>query len=89
MAVGTSPLRTASSTSVCLRMVASCWLVGDRVGNPACCAMVWVGFQSVRVLSPRYRGHVLKWSRVFSSAWPQMHLVYLAGMWIERRAYHR
>ena len=33
--------------------------------------MVWVGFQSVRVSSPRYRGHPLKWSQVSSSAWPQ------------------
>ena len=87
-ALGTSPLRTAWSTSVCLRTVASCWVAGDHVGHAACCAMVWVGFQSVRVSSPRYRGHPLKWSQVSSSAWPQMHLVYLAGTRIERRAYH-
>ena len=70
-------------------MVESCWVVGDCVGHPACCAMVWVGFQSVRVSSPRYRGHVLKSSQASSSAWPQMHLVYPVGTWIERRAYHR
>ena len=62
MAVGTSPLRTASSTSVCLRTVVSCWVAGDCVSHPACCAMVWVRFQSVRVSSPLYRGHALKWS---------------------------
>ena len=83
-----SPLRTASSTSVCLTMVASFWVVGDRVGHAACCAMVWVGIQSVRVGSPWLRGHVLKWSQVSSSAWPQMHLVYPEGTWIERRVYH-
>ena len=87
--MGTSPLRTASSTSVCSRMIASCWVFGDPVGHPACCAMVLVGFQSVRVSSPRHRGHVLKWSQVSASDWPQMHLVYPVGTWIERRAYHR
>ena len=88
-AVGTSPLRTASSTSVCLRTVVSCWVAGDCVSHPACCAMVWVGFQSVRVSSPLYRGHALKCSHVSSSAWLQMHLVCPAGTWIERRVYHR
>ena len=87
--MGTSPLRTASSTSICLSMVVRFWVVGDRVGHPACCVMVWVGIQSVTVSSPQYRGHVLKWSQVSSSAWPQMHMVYPAGTWIERRAYHR
>ena len=62
----------------------SCWVAGDCVSHPACCAMVWVGFQTVRVSSPLYRGHTLKWSQVSSSAWLQMHLVYPAGMWIER-----
>ena len=51
--------------------------------------MVWVGFQSVRVSSPLYREHALKWSHVSSSAWLQMHLVCPAGTWIERRVYHR
>ena len=87
--MGTSCLRTASSTSVYLRLVASFRVVRDCVGHPACCAMVWVGFQSVRVSSPRYSGQVLKWIEVSSSAWPQMHLVYHAGAWIERPAYHR
>ena len=87
--MGTSPLQTASSTSVCLRMVASFLVVGDRFRQAACFAMVWVGFQFVRLSSPWYRGHVLKWSQVSSSAWTQMHLVYPAGTWIERRAYHR
>ena len=27
--------------------------------------VVWVGVQSVRVSSPRYRGHILKWYQVF------------------------
>ena len=81
--MGTSPLRTASSTSVCLRTLASCWVAGDRVSHPACCAMVWVGFQFVRVSSPGYRRHPLKWSQVSSSAWPQMHLLYHAGTWIQ------
>ena len=62
----------------------SCWVAGDCVSHTACCAMVWVGFQSVRVSSPLYRGHALKWSHVSSSAWLQMHLVYPAGTWIER-----
>ena len=84
----TSPLSTASSTSVCLRMLASCWVFGDCVGPPAWCAMVWVGFQSVRMSSPQYRGQVLKWSQVSSSALPQMHLVYPAATWIEGRAYY-
>ena len=82
MAVGTSPLQTASSTPVCLGMEASCWVVGD-------CGMVCVRFHSVRVSSLWYRGHVLKWSRVSSPAWPQMHLMCPVGTWIERRAYHR
>ena len=43
----------------------SCWVAGDCVSHPACCAMVWVGFQSVRVSSPLYRGHTLKWSQGF------------------------
>ena len=76
--MGMSLLRTASSTPVRLRMAASFWVVGDRVCHAACCAMVWVGFQSVGVSSPRYKEHVLKWSQVFSAAWPQMHLVYPA-----------
>ena len=59
-AVGTSPLRTALSTSVCLRAVMSSWVAGDCVSHPACCAMVWVGFQSVRVSSPLYRGHTFR-----------------------------
>ena len=67
----------------------SCWVAGDCASHPACCAMVWVGFQSVRVSSPLYRGHALKWSHVSSSAWLQMHLVCPAGTWIERRVYHR
>ena len=67
----------------------SCRGAGDCVSHPACCAMVWVGFQSVRVSGPLYRGHTLKWSGVSSSAWPQMHLVCLAETWIERRTYHR
>ena len=67
----------------------SCWVAGDYVSHLACCATVRVGFQSVRVSSPLYRGHTLKWSRVSSSVWPQMHLVYPAGTWMERRAYHR
>ena len=54
----------------------SCWVAGDCVSHPACWAMVWVLFQSVRVSSPLYRGHTLKWSQVSSSAWPQMHVVY-------------
>ena len=74
--MGTIPLQTASSTYLCLRMVVCCWVVGDRVGHLACFAMVWVGFQSVRVLSPRYKGHVFKWSQVSSSALPEMHLGY-------------
>ena len=41
--MGTSPLRTASSTSVCLRTVVSCWVAGDCASHQACCAMVWVG----------------------------------------------
>ena len=61
----------------------------DRLSHPACCAMLWVGFQSVRVSSPRYRGHILKRFQVSSCAWPQMHLPYLADTWIEQRAYHR
>ena len=80
--MGTSPLQTASSTCVCLRTVVSCWVAGDCVSHPACCAMVWVGFQSVRVSGPLYRGHTLKWSKVSSSAWPQMHLGYPAGTWM-------
>ena len=56
----------------------SCWVAGDCVSHPACCAMVMVGFQSVKVSSPLYRGHTSKWSEVSSSAWPQMHLVYPA-----------
>ena len=80
--MGTSPLRTASSTSFYLRTVVSCWVAGDCVSHLACCAMVWVGFQSVRVSSPLYRLHTLKWSQVSSSVWLQMHLVYPAGTWI-------
>ena len=41
-AVGTIPLRTASSTSVRLRTVVSCWVAGDCVSHAACSAMVWV-----------------------------------------------
>ena len=87
--MGTGPLRTASSTSVCLTMVVSCWVARDRVAHRGCCVIVWVEFQFVRVSSPWYRGHVLKWSQVSSSAWQRMHLVYLAGTWIRQRAYHR
>ena len=61
-------------------------VVRDRVGGPSCCAIVSAGFQSVPVLSPRYSGHVSKWSQVSSSVWPQMHWVYPAGMRMERRA---
>ena len=86
---GASARPSAPSYLPTLRMVMSCWVAGDRVNHLVCCAMVLVGFQSVRVSSPRYRGHTLKWSQVSSSAWPQMHLVYLAGTWVERRVYHR
>ena len=70
-------------------MVVRLWAVGDRGGHPACCAMLWAMFQSVCLYSPWWRGQVLKWSEVLSSVWSQMHLVYCAGMAIERRAYHR
>ena len=62
--MGLSPLRTTSNTFVCLKMVASCWVTGDRVSHPVCCAMVWVGFVFVRVSSPRYRQHPLNWAQV-------------------------
>ena len=89
MAVGTSPLRTASNSSVCRMMVVSFWAIGDRVGDPACCVIVWAGLQSVRVSSPPCRRQVLKWSQVSSSVWSQTHLVYPAGMGMERRVYHQ
>ena len=88
MAVGTSPLWTPSSTCGCRRLVVSCRAAGDRVGHPACCAMVWAGLQSLRVWSPQYSGQVLKWSQVPSSEWVQMHLVYSMGMGMESRVYH-
>ena len=75
-----SPLRTASSTAACRRMVVGFWAVGDPVGHPACCVMVLAGFHSVRVSSTQYRGQVLNRSQVWSSVWSQMHLVYPSGM---------
>ena len=40
-------------------------------------------------VQPPVQEHILKWSQVSSSVWPQMHLVYPAGMRMEQRAYHR
>ena len=67
--MGTSPLRTASSTSVCLRTVLSCSVAGDCVSHPACCAMVWVGFQSVRVSSPEVHYPVREFATLAGGDW--------------------
>ena len=88
MGVETSPLRTAQSTCVRRRMAVGFSTGGDRVRHPACCAMVWPRFQSLRVWSPRYKGQVMKWSQVSSLVWSQMHLVYPAGTGMERSVYH-
>ena len=66
----------------------SCLAAVDCVGPPACCAMWWAVFQSVRVLFTGYSGQVLNWSQVPCSMLVQMHLEYYRGIGMERRMYH-
>ena len=60
MALGTSLLRAASSTPACRRMVVSFWVVGDRVGQAACCPIMCAGFQTVRVVELLVQGACLE-----------------------------